>query len=158
MDSGGSAAHAHAGRGPGPSGHDGHDQAEAAPVWVIGADHWPRALLRAELIERGHHAIGFASLRDAVRRLILDGAHRPALIVIDLQDQPDDDRLMAALFRAAAPIVAIGGAAAWADERLRGRAWALFLRRPVSIGAVAAAVDRLAPPGQARPPAGSSPA
>jgi len=45
--------------------------------------------------------------------------------------------------------VAIGGATEWEDEHLRTRPWAGFLRRPVTIGEVAGAVDRLlAKPGR----------
>ena len=52
------------------------------PIWIVAADHWPRALLRAELIERGYDATGFATLEDAVRRLMLPPARRPALLVL----------------------------------------------------------------------------
>ena len=48
------------------------------PIWIVGADHWPRALLRAELIERGYDATGFPTLEDAVTRLMLTRARRPA--------------------------------------------------------------------------------
>jgi hypothetical protein len=110
---------------------------------VIGADRGPRAALRAELIERGHDAIGFETLRDAVLAGRLPGAQRPALIVIDLQDQPIDARLLDALFATGARIIAIAGAA---DERLHARPWARWLRRPLTLGAVAdVAGDVLSP-------------
>jgi hypothetical protein len=112
-------------------------------VWVIGADHWPRAFLRAELIERGLDAIGFASARDAVARMVADrSAARPALAVIDLHDQLIPDRALATLLAAGFPVIALGGAAEWADQTLRARPWALFLRRPLTIGALADAAQR----------------
>ena len=42
-------------------------------VWIVDADHWPRAELRALLIERGYDAIGFESLVDAVLRAAAAG-------------------------------------------------------------------------------------
>ena len=50
------------------------------PIWIVSADHWPRALVRAELIERGYDATGFATLEDAVTGLMLTRARRPALL------------------------------------------------------------------------------
>lgn len=111
-------------------------------VWVIGSDHWPRAYLRAELIERGFDAAGFVAVRDAVARLVIDRA-RPALAVLDLHDQAATDRGLETLLAAGFPVIAIGGAAESADPALSGRPWAQFLRRPITIGGVADAVQRL---------------
>ena len=73
------------------------------PIWIVGADHWPRALLRAELIERGYDATGFVTLEEAVRRLMLPPARRPALLVLDRRDQVVDERTSALLSRARRP-------------------------------------------------------
>jgi nucleoside-diphosphate-sugar epimerase len=110
---------------------------------VIGAERGPRAALRAELIERGHDAIGFETLRDAVLAGRLPGAQPPALIVLDLQDQPIDDRLLDALFATGAAIIAVAGAT---DEALRDRPWARWLRRPLTLGAIANAVAEVRSP------------
>jgi DNA-binding response OmpR family regulator len=116
------------------------------PLWVlvVDPDHWPRAYLRAELLERGFDADGYATVRDAVRALALSRARRPALIVVDLSGQAGDERLVSALFRPGAPVVAIVGAAAASDLHTRAHPWAAVLRRPVTIGAIADAVERLA--------------
>ena len=75
----------------------------APVIWIVDAEHWPRAGLRAELIERGYDAIGFPTLRDAV--LGLRHIRRPALMVIDLQGQDlgggDLDQLLAQADRTA---------------------------------------------------------
>jgi DNA-binding NtrC family response regulator len=118
---------------------------EPTPVWIVDAEHWPRAYLRAELIERGYDAEGFVSLTDLLVRLALAPA-RPALAVIDLQGQASqalNDRHLTRLLDAGFPVLAIGGATEWEDERLRTRPWATFLRRPLTIGEVADEVDRL---------------
>jgi len=105
-------------------------------VWIIGADHWTRAYLRAELIERGHDALGFVNVRDAVVRA---AARRtpPALIVVDLHEQPLDEKLAAALFGLGAPVIAVAGAAEADDEAIRALPWAALLRRPLTIGTIA---------------------
>lgn len=116
-------------------------------VWVIGADLWPRAYLRAELIERGYDAVGFVTVRDAVINLYMQRQHLPALIVCDLHQQAFDERLARALFKAGVPVLAVGGAPEADDDRVRRLPWAAFLRRPITIGTVADTVTRLAPPG-----------
>jgi hypothetical protein len=111
-------------------------------IWIVNADHWPRAYLRAELIERGYDAIGFETLNDALARLALGRALRPALLILDLDGQVVDDRQRAALASARAPILAVtdaGAGAGWADAA----PVAGTLRRPLTIGAIADAVDRL---------------
>ena len=115
-------------------------------VWVIGSDLWPRAYLRAELIERGYDAVGFVTIRDAVINLFMQ-RRRPALIVCDLHEQSLDDRLAGALFKAGVPVVAVAGTPEADDQRVRDRPWAAFLRRPITIGTIADTVTRLAPPG-----------
>ncbi len=116
-------------------------------VWVIGSDLWPRAYLRAELIERGYDAVGFVTVRDAVINLYMQRQRPPALIVCDLHEQAFDERLAGALFKAGVPVLAVGGAPEADDARVRNLPWAAFLRRPITIGTVADTVARLAPPG-----------
>jgi hypothetical protein len=107
---------------------------------VIGAARGPRAALRAELIERGYDAVGFETLRDALLEGRLPLAPRPAVTVFDLEDQVTDDPLLDALFAARAPVIAVAGATQEADLRLRSRPWARWLRRPLTLGAIAEAV------------------
>jgi DNA-binding NtrC family response regulator len=122
-------------------------------VWIVESDHWPRAYLRAELIERGYDAEGFVTLTELLVRLALAPA-RPGLVVIDLQGQEWNDRQLQSLVGADLPVIAMGGATEWEDERLRTRRWARFLRRPLTIGAIADEVERSLPdprrPGDAR--------
>ena len=114
-------------------------------VWIVNSDHWPRAYLRAELLERGYDAEGFVTLTELLVRLALAPA-RPALVVLDLQgqrSQGSNDRQLTRLLGAGFPVLAIGGAAEWQDEGLRTRPWTRFLRRPLTIGEVADEADRL---------------
>ncbi|HEY7372056.1 MAG TPA: hypothetical protein VIF57_07735 [Polyangia bacterium] len=112
-------------------------------VWIVNADHWPRAYLRAELIERGYDAIGFETLKDALARLVLARALRPALLILDLDGTVVDERQRAALAAARVPILSVTGAGAAAVDAAPSGPLAATLRRPLTIGAIADAVDRL---------------
>ena len=116
--------------------------AEKPVVWLVDNDHWPRAELRALLIERGYDAVGIETLRDAVLRARLPGAVMPAVIVVDLAAQDAGEALLAALFATRVAVIAIGGAVEWQQESARGRGWAAFLRRPITLGEIADAVAR----------------
>src|SRR5262245_4186694 len=111
------------------------------PIWIVNVEHWPRALLRAELIERGYDATGFVKLEDAIARLMLPHAHRPALLVLDPREQVVDEARAALLARAGIPVMAVADLA-HAGAASLGFA-AEILRRPLTIGAIADAVDRL---------------
>jgi hypothetical protein len=110
-------------------------------VWIISSDHWPRACLRAELIERGYDATGFVALKDAVDRLMAVPSRRPALLVIDLRGQIVDDILRNLLSRQGIPVLAINNAAYVGGDDY-GRV-AAVLRRPITLGSIAEAIERL---------------
>src|SRR5437867_11509825 len=99
-------------------------------VWVIDPEQWPRALLRAELIERGFDAVGYLTVTDALSHL---AARFPDLIVVDLRDVSRDE--VAQLFEVGVPIIGIAGIPepTWRSEFK----WGALLRRPISIGEIA---------------------
>jgi hypothetical protein len=102
-------------------------------VWIIDSEQWPRALLRAELIERGFDAVGYERAGDA------SPSRFPDVIVVDLHDVPRDDT--ARLFAVGVPVIGI--ASIPEPEWLREFKWGALLRRPVSIGEIA---DRVGDP------------
>jgi len=119
-------------------------------VWIVDAEHWPRAYLRAELIERGYDAVGFVGLREALARfatLRFARGGRPRALVLDLGGQALDERLLGGLGRTAVPVVAVAGEAAAADPLVRGFPFAVLLHRPLTIGDIADAVERVVGPG-----------
>lgn len=75
-------------------------------VWIIDADQWPRAMLRAELIERGFDAVGYPTVGDAIESLLL---RPPNAIVVDLRGQPP--RLVERLLAIGVPVLVIAGMA-----------------------------------------------
>jgi len=112
-------------------------------VWIVSAEHWPRALLRAELIERGFDAVGFENLSDAIGELVLPWSRPPALAVIDFHEQSVEEKLLERLRAAKIPIMAIVDSTRSIDEAIRRFGWTAWLRRPVSVGAIADTVARL---------------
>jgi hypothetical protein len=112
-------------------------------IAIIGANHWPRAYLRAELIERGHDAVGYVTIDDALRDVarLRPTTPVPRLIVLDLLGQGADDAALAAVFRQGVPVVAVAGSTEAAQPAIRERRWAAFFQRPVTIGAIADFVD-----------------
>ena len=108
---------------------------------MVSRDHWPRALLRGELIERGLDAVGFADAAHALREVRRLRVARPRLIVLDLGDEDEDE--VRALRGSGVPILLVAGAAAAARPWVAAGPWAGLLRRPVSIDGVACEVLRL---------------
>ena len=102
-------------------------------VWIIDTEQWPRALLRAELIERGFDAVGYETVRDAIDSL---PDRPPDAIVVDLKGQPMP--LVERLLKIGVPVIVVGGVPDINDLPEGG--WAAVLRRPVSLGEIADAV------------------
>jgi DNA-binding NtrC family response regulator len=116
-------------------------------VWIIDAEQWPRALLRAELIEAGYDAVGFVRLRHALAALAMGAAAYPAprAIVIDLREQGATAEGLGRLSASGAMLIAVGGALELAEPAVAGVRWTALLRRPVSLGEIKDAVARNVP-------------
>jgi DNA-binding NtrC family response regulator len=120
-----------------------------ALVWIIDDQQWPRAALRAELLERGYEAVGFRRILHALARLEDAGVARPAVVVLELRGQPQavSTALLGALAETGLPVILLGGAVELGDPSLAGLSAAAVLRRPFTVGDVVAAVMREAPLG-----------
>ena len=114
-----------------------------ATVWVISGEQWPRAYLRAELIERGFDAAGFAGLADALAALSTPRATPPVVIALDLCDLLLTGEDLSALTRTGIPVVLLGGVLDLPPERFSRGACARILRRPFTIGQAADAVEEV---------------
>lgn len=104
-------------------------------IWVIDADQWPRAMLRAELIERGLDAAGYITIRDAIDALPW---RPPDAIVVDLRGQPLAQ--VESLLKIGVPVIVVGGVPEVND--LPAGDWAAVMKRPVSLGEIAERVQR----------------
>lgn len=103
-------------------------------VWIIDADQWPRAMLRAELIERGIDAAGYLTVRDAIDALL---TRRPDAIVVDARGQPPEQ--IGRLPKIGVPVIVVAGTMELDD--LPDAPYTEVIRRPVSLGDLA---DRIA--------------
>jgi hypothetical protein len=117
------------------------DEGPPGPVvWLVDPDHWPRALLRAELIERGYDAIGFEGIDEAILRLATSRERRPRLVLVNLSGQTVTPGAVALLGAGGVPVLGVAGA-----RDGEGLGLSAVLRRPVSLGQIADAIERALP-------------
>ncbi len=112
-------------------------------VWIVDSEQWPRAGLRAELIERGCDAIGYATLVEAAALLKYSGVPRPQVIVFELRDQALRREPVEVLVSSGIPIVLLGGAIELNNPILHEFNSAAVIQRPYTLGAVADEVIEL---------------
>jgi hypothetical protein len=105
---------------------------------------WPRALLRAALREVGYDAIGTRTVKGA--RVLLqssEGRGPVRLILIDQDALTEDAQGDLEMLRRGsdAPLVLL----APATRRFSEGGWTGVLRRPLTVGELAQAIERLVP-------------
>lgn len=110
-------------------------------VWVIGRNHWPRALLAAELLERGYEAYGFPDMAGALLALV--HAERPALAIIDLSGIDADPADLRRFLERGTRLLGIADALSSRGALAAELPWARLLHRPCSIGEIADSVTGL---------------
>jgi DNA-binding response OmpR family regulator len=119
-------------------------QALAPRILIVMEDQWPRAMLRAALIDAGYDAIGARTTAEALGHPVTDPERGPVrLVVVDehgLEPEADIARELAARFdKAALVLIAPAGAP------VPTGAWNQVIRRPVSIGELVTEARRLVP-------------
>jgi FixJ family two-component response regulator len=113
-------------------------------VWIVDSQHWPRAYLRAELLERGFEAVGFATLGHAVTALEHPLRGRPGVAVVELRGLGSKAREgLRDLAKRGIPVVLLGGSVEVNRKWVVEMEWAAVIERPVTIGAVADEVERV---------------
>lgn len=119
------------------------EMASEPAVWIIDSQQWPRACLRAELMERGFEVIGFVSPAHALRAHRCRLYQKPLVIILELfaLDAAEDE--IAAVSRLGIPILILGGAVQLNQGCVKKLTWASVLRRPFTIGKVADTVENL---------------
>lgn len=113
-------------------------------IWIIDSQHWPRAYLRAELIERGLEVIAYEYLSESVAVLHRGAAARPEVIVLELHDQYIEPELMDKLAESGVPVIVLKGVFQENEPMVRACRWAVVMRRPFTVGAVADKVQEIA--------------
>ena len=111
-------------------------------VWIVDRQPWPRALLRAELLERGYEAIGFEAVTEALSAFHLRLYERPRVIVLELKELTEEAEKILALVELGVPTILLTG---MAEERIAGSPGmrrCVVLRRPFTIDQVVAEMAR----------------
>ena len=113
-------------------------------VLLVMPEQWPRALLRAALREVGYDAIGTRTVRGACTLLTSGEGRGPVCLIMLDQDALTEDAQgdLQMLRRGSdAPLVLL----APATRRVSEGGWTGVLRRPLTVGELAQAIERLVP-------------
>jgi hypothetical protein len=114
-------------------------------IWIVDSEQWPRACLRAELIERGYDPYGFIRIGDALDSLSRRGYPKPNGIVLELRGQTITAELLRSVRDLAVPTIVLGGGPELSDPLVFNYKWENVLKRPVSLGAIADLIQKVAP-------------
>ena len=113
-------------------------------VWIVDRQHWPRTLLRGELLESGLDVVGFATVEDALVALVSAAATRPDLIIIELKGLGvGDAEILDRLAQTGLPVMLLGGVVELNSDTVRSGEWVAILKRPFTLGQVVRVVRRL---------------
>ncbi len=112
-------------------------------VWIIDREQWPRANLRALLLDRGFDAIGFEEIGGAMAVLKDPHQPKPSVIVIELHGLSPSKEDLDAPARLSIPIFALAGAVEMNQQWVKEFKWAALIPRPVTIGQVVDRVEKL---------------
>ena len=111
-------------------------------VWIINDQQWPRANLRALLIDRGFDATGFTGLREALAALNEFYLPRPHVLVIELHDLLPTEEELARLAGLRIPVIALAGAVEINQKWVKKVPWAALIRRPMTLGQVVDTIEK----------------
>jgi DNA-binding NtrC family response regulator len=113
-------------------------------LWIIDSEQWPRACLRAELLERGFNPYGFISIRHALNSVSRrPEPPRPELVILELREQDLAPELIEAVRNLQIPTIVLGGSLELNERAIQQHKWEAVLKRPVSLGKIADLVEKL---------------
>jgi hypothetical protein len=120
------------------------DEIKTEPVvWIVDSEQWPRAYLRALLLEQGFDALGFIELSEAMAALNDPHDLKPRVIVLELHDLSPTEDERHTLSQINIPMVGIAGSVERNQEWIREVKWATLIERPVTIGQIADTIKKL---------------
>jgi len=123
-----------------------HRRRKEPVLWIIDSEQWPRACLRAELIERGYDPYGFITITDALDSLSWQApSPKPELIILELRGQKLNEQFIEAVRGLRIPTILLGGAAELNEPLVQRQQWEVVLKRPISLGKIADAVQKIVP-------------
>jgi len=112
-------------------------------IWIIDSEQWPRACLRAELIERGYDAVGFVILGRALSSIRSGRRKLPAAIFLDLRGQSVNGNDLELLASTGIPLVLLSGPAKLDHPLVHNLKTAAILKRPITLGKIADALEEI---------------
>jgi hypothetical protein len=124
------------------------NEASGGPlIWIVDCEQWPRAALRAELIERGYGAVGHILLGESLTKLhAVSPQARPRAIVLELRSQKITRGILQELAQSSIPTIILGGTVELNEPAIQGFKWTAVLKRPVTLGEIADLLEKLVPP------------
>ena len=124
------------------------ERGDGPAVWIISNQQWPRAFLRAELIERGFDAIGFEDVAQALAAIGDKRTSRPQLIVVDLRQASVTQIELQTLAHKNLPLIALAGNLNLEAPLLQNISWKAVMKSPFTIGQVCESVANLCVAGE----------
>lgn len=110
-------------------------------IWIVDRQQWPRALLRAELLERGYDAIGFEGVNEALHAYRHRLYARPQVIILELKELEEGEDV-SALVEEGLPTILLSGIAEERMAAFQAMRGCVLLKRPFTIDRVVAEVER----------------
>jgi riboflavin biosynthesis pyrimidine reductase len=120
-----------------------HPHKKEPVLWVVDSEQWPRACLRAELIERGFDPYGFITISDALDSLSRTESSKPEVIILELRGQNLTTELVQAIRNLGIPTILLGGNPELNEPFIQQGKWEIVLKRPVSLGKIADVVQEI---------------
>ena len=111
-------------------------------VWIISNQQWPRAFIRAELIERGFDAIGFEEAGQAIAAIGDKRTIKPQLLILDLRPSSVTRIQLQNLAHKRIPILALAGNLEPDERSLKDFGWIAMMKMPFTIGEVCQLVEK----------------
>jgi riboflavin biosynthesis pyrimidine reductase len=122
-----------------------HPRHREPVLWIVDSEQWPRACLRAELIERGYDPYGFIAIADALNSLSRSTSRNPEALVLELRGQNLTPEVIETIRNLGIPTILLGGNPELNDPLIKQHQWNAVLRRPFSLGTVADLVQTIVP-------------
>src|SRR5215475_7781302 len=94
-------------------------QKQEPVLWVVDSEQWPRACLRAELIERGYNPYGYLDIRDALDALFNGRSPKPEAIILELRGQNLNEEVVQTLRNLQIPTILLAGSLELNDPLIR---------------------------------------
>ena len=117
---------------------------ETKPViWIVDREQWPRANLRALLLDQGFDALGFIELDGALAALKDPHYPKPFIVVLELHGLSPTEKELGTLTRLSIPMVGLAGAVEMSQEWIQNVQWAALIQRPNTIGQVVDTIEKL---------------